>query len=99
MGTKLFVGNLPFSLTVPELERMFARVGPLASVRLVRDRDTGRPRGFGFVEFAENSLADRAVSELNGVNIRGRALVVSQVAGASPHSRMRHRSMADAPVE
>jgi len=78
MSKKIFVGNLPFSTTDADLERMFAEYGACESARVVTDRDSGRSRGFGFVEMASDEDAERAISELNGHELSGRAINVSE---------------------
>jgi RNA recognition motif-containing protein len=78
MGRKLFVGNLAFSTTSSDLESLFATVGTVESASVVNDRDTGRSRGFGFVEMSSQSEAARAVSELNGRDIGGRQISVAE---------------------
>ncbi len=75
--TKLFVGNLPFDATEDALRALFTAHGPVDKVALIMDRDTGRPRGFGFVEMA-NSDAARAMQALNGTEFGGRALKVNE---------------------
>jgi RNA recognition motif-containing protein len=76
MGKKLYVGNLPFSATEEEIKKLFATHGEVISVALVYDRETGRPRGLGFVEM-EDSDADTAVEALDGKDFRGRSLRVN----------------------
>lgn len=75
--TKIYVGNLPFSATEEELRQLFAQYGTVQSVSLVTDRDTGRPRGFGFVEMSGPD-ASRAIQNLNGKNMGGRSLRVNE---------------------
>ena len=77
MSTKLFVGNLPFSLSETNLEEIFSQSGKVVSVSIPVDRDTGRKRGFAFVEMENQSDADQAVRELNGSNVEGRQIVVN----------------------
>ena len=74
---KLYVGNLPFSATDSEVEALFAEHGAVASVNLINDRETGRPRGFGFVEMSDDAAADKAIAALNGRDMNGRALRVN----------------------
>ncbi|HEY6727858.1 MAG TPA: RNA-binding protein [Polyangiaceae bacterium] len=74
---KLFVGNLDDSTSAADLERIFGEHGSLVSAVVISDRYTGNSRGFGFVEYASGDAAERAVSSLNGADLRGRALVVS----------------------
>jgi hypothetical protein len=78
MGKKIFVGNLSFSTTSTDLESLFAEVGTCESVTVVTDRETGRSRGFGFVEMASASDADKAISTLNGRDVGGRQINVSE---------------------
>ena len=74
---KIFVGNLPFSVNEADVRALFAQYGTVESFALITDRDTGRPRGFGFVEMA-NADAARAIQGLNGHQIDGRALKVNE---------------------
>jgi RNA recognition motif-containing protein len=74
---KLYVGNLPFSATDSEVEALFAPHGTVASVALITDRETGRPRGFGFVEMQDDAAADKAIASLDGHEMNGRALRVN----------------------
>ena len=74
---KLYVGNLPFSATDSEVEALFAQHGTVASVALINDRETGRPRGFGFVEMSDEDGAQKAIAGLNGHEMGGRALRVN----------------------
>jgi RNA recognition motif-containing protein len=78
MGKRIFVGNLPFSATSEDLERFFSEAGTCESATVVTDRDSGRSRGFGFVEMSSQSEADRAIAELNGRELQGRAINVSE---------------------
>ncbi|HMK86039.1 MAG TPA: hypothetical protein VK437_08800 [Steroidobacteraceae bacterium] len=75
--TKMYVGNLPFSMDEAAVRALFEKHGPVASVALINDRDTGRPRGFGFVEMASADAA-RAMAALNGYDVGGRALKVNE---------------------
>jgi len=76
MGKKLYVGNLPFTATEEEVKELFATHGEVISVALVNDRETGRPRGFGFVEMGDSD-ADAAVEALDGKEFGGRSLRVN----------------------
>ena len=78
MGKKLYVGNLPFSATEDELRELFARHGSVDSVKVITDRETGRPRGFAFVEMSESSGATDAMRALDGSQLGGRALKVNE---------------------
>ncbi len=75
--TKLFVGSLPFSVTEDQLHQMFAPFGAVGSAKLIMDRETGRSRGFGFVEMANDTEAQAAIAGLNGSNVGGRQIAVS----------------------
>lgn len=78
MGKKLFVGNLSFNTTSEELESLFGEVGPCESAAVITDRATGRSRGFGFVEMASAGDAQKAIAALDGRELGGRALKVSE---------------------
>jgi RNA recognition motif-containing protein len=77
METKLYVGNLPYTSTEDELRSIFIKAGPVKEITVVRDRDTGRSRGFAFVEMETPADAQKAVSMLNGTQLGGRALTVN----------------------
>jgi RNA recognition motif-containing protein len=74
----IFVGNLSFGATEDAVRSMFEAYGSVERVNLMRDRDTGQARGFGFVEMSNSSEADRAIAELNGRELDGRALNVNE---------------------
>ncbi len=78
MSKKLYVGNLPFSATEDELRELFARHGSVDSVKVIMDRETGRPRGFAFVEMSEPSAATDAIRALDGTQLGGRAMKVNE---------------------
>ena len=78
MSKKLYVGNLPFSATEAELRDLFERHGRVDSIKVITDRDTGRPRGFAFVEMAEPSGCSDAIRALDGSQLGGRAMKVSE---------------------
>ena len=78
MGRKLYVGNLPFETSETDLQALFAQVGAVDSVRVMRDMATGRARGFAFVEMASDDDAQRAVDELNQAQLGGRTLAVNE---------------------
>lgn len=78
MSVKLYVGNLPFSVSDQDLEGLFAQSGQVESVSVITDRDTGRSRGFGFVEMESREGAEAAISQLNGYEMDGRAIVVNE---------------------
>lgn len=77
MNNKVYVGNLPYEVSDEDLQDLFAGVGEVLSARVIRDRETGRSKGFGFVEMATDSLAETAVSQLDGNDFQSRALRVS----------------------
>jgi RNA recognition motif-containing protein len=77
MVRKLFVGGLPYRTTGDELKDAFAKAGEVATASIVTDRETGRSRGFGFVEMADDAGADAAISMWNGKEFDGRTLTVS----------------------
>jgi len=76
MKKKLYVGNLSFQTTEAEVKELFGQSGPVETVRIITDRDTGRSKGFGFVEMEEG--ADHAIAQLNGKDFNGRALTVNE---------------------
>ena len=78
MGRKLYVGNLPYSISEDELRELFSRSGAVDSVSVVRDNATGRARGFAFVEMATDADAAKAVTELNETQLGGRTLAVNE---------------------
>ncbi|HUK34623.1 MAG TPA: RNA-binding protein [Vicinamibacterales bacterium] len=78
MGRKLFVGNLPFSTDERRLEEIFAAVGPVDTVNIVRDRMTGRARGFAFVEMQTDDAAQTAIQRLNDTDLDGRKIAVNE---------------------
>lgn len=79
MGTRLYVGNLPYSADEDQLRTLFEQNGrTVTDVKLITDRDTGRPRGFGFVEMGSSEEADAAIRELNGKEFGGRPLTVNE---------------------
>ena len=85
MSKKLYVGNLPFSTNEDELRDLFAAYGEVTSVKLIEDRETGRLRGFGFVEMADDG-ADAAMQGLNGKAFGGRDLRVNEAEERQPRS-------------
>lgn len=77
MSKRIYVGNLPFSASDSEVRSLFEEFGPVQAVDLVSDRETGRPRGFGFVEM-DDEAADAAIAALNGRDMGGRALKINE---------------------
>lgn len=86
MGKKLYVGNLPFSVTEGSLSDYFSQSGAVESCRIITDRDSGRSKGFGFVEMATDEEAQKAVDDLNGKELDGRALTVNEARPEQPRS-------------
>ena len=84
MGKKLYVGSLPFSATEESLRDLFASIGEVESVSVITDRDTGRSKGFGFVEMSSAEDAKKAIEELNGKTFMERALVVNEARPQQP---------------
>jgi cold-inducible RNA-binding protein len=78
MGKRLYVGNLSYSVTEADLREVFAEAGTVDDVKVVLDRDTGRPRGFAFVEMSSDGEASKATEVLNGRDVQGRAINVSE---------------------
>ncbi len=78
MGKKLYVGNLGFDVTNQDLEAVFAEIGACDSVAVITDRDSGQSRGFGFVEMSSNGDAQKAIQQLDGKEIKGRAIKVNE---------------------
>jgi hypothetical protein len=84
MGKKLYVGNLPWSATSASLESLFAQHGSVRSAEVISDRDTGRSRGFGFVEMETEEGSQAAIQSLNGVEMEGRAITVNEARERTP---------------
>jgi RNA recognition motif-containing protein len=78
VGRKLYVGNLPYSVTQQSLEETFGQCGTVDSVNVITDRDTGQSKGFAFVEMSSDSEAQKAIQELNGSSIEGREIKVNE---------------------
>jgi RNA recognition motif-containing protein len=78
MGRKLYVGNLPYSATDSTLEQLFGAHGTVQSAQVIMDRDTGRSKGFGFVEMGSDQEAQAAIAALNGQDLEGRSLTVNE---------------------
>lgn len=85
----IYVGNLSFDATEDEVRQLFAEYGKVTSVALIKDKFTGQPRGFGFVEMADDSEANKAIQALNGREFRRRALTVNQARPREEGSRGR----------
>ena len=78
MGKKLYVGNLSYQVDSSELEQLFTQFGQVTSAQIISDRETGRSKGFGFVEMANDADADNAIASMNGQQHNGRALTVNE---------------------
>jgi RNA recognition motif-containing protein len=78
MGKKLYVGNLPYSVGDSELQRLFEAHGSVVSAQVIMDRDTGRSKGFGFVEMGSDAEAQAAINGMNGQPLGGRSVVVNE---------------------
>jgi len=87
MSKKVYVGNLPFSVKSDKLKEMFSSYGEITEATVISDKFSGRSKGFGFVTFAEDSAADKAISEMNGKDVEGRALTVNEAKPFEPGSR------------
>jgi RNA recognition motif-containing protein len=77
----IFVGSLPFSLEEADLRELFEAYGEVSTVKLISDRETGRSKGFGFVEMSDDEAAQKAITGLNGADVKGRSIAVSQAEG------------------
>lgn len=84
MATKLFVGSLPFATTSDQLREIFAKAGQVSDANVVMDKMTGRSRGFGFVEMATDEDAKKAIDTLNGTEVDGRKIFVSEARPQAP---------------
>ena len=78
MAKTLYVGNLPWETTEEELENVFAELAVTESVRIIKDRETGRSKGFGFVELADDANVEEVIEKTNGILMGGRTLVVNE---------------------
>lgn len=86
MSSKLYVGNLSFQIDETSLQAMFAELGTVTSAKIIMDRDTGRSKGFGFVEMSSSSEAQAAIEKMNGQEVEGRALTVNEARPQEPRS-------------
>jgi hypothetical protein len=84
MGNKLYVGNLPYSVRDGDLEQSFGQFGTVTSAKVMMERDTGRSKGFGFVEMGSDAEAQAAISGMNGQPLGGRSLVVNEARPMEP---------------
>jgi RNA recognition motif-containing protein len=86
MAKKIYVGNLPWSTTSASLEALFSAHGGVSSAEVISDRETGRSRGFGFVEMESDDACQRAIEALNGVEVDGRAITVNEARERAPRA-------------
>jgi cold-inducible RNA-binding protein len=86
MGNKLYVGNLPYSYRDSDMEQAFSQYGTVTSAKVMMERDTGRSKGFGFVEMSSPAEAQAAIEGMNGQQIGGRGLVVNEARPMEPRS-------------
>ncbi len=84
MGKKLYIGNLPYSVDDSVLQEEFSKFGAVASAKVITDRETGRSKGFGFVEMESDSEADAAIEKMNGASLGGRDINVSEARPQAP---------------
>jgi RNA recognition motif-containing protein len=89
MGKKLYVGNLPFSATDASLSETFANCGSVSSSKIITDRDTGRSKGFGFVEMSTEAEAQSAIAKFNGADWDGRPMTVNEAKPMAPRDNNR----------
>jgi len=87
MATRIYVGNLPYTVTNDQLAEMFAPYGQIGDATVVMDRDTGRSKGFGFVDMTDDAAAQTAIAELNGRTMGDRALTVNEARPREDRSR------------
>jgi RNA recognition motif-containing protein len=78
MAKRIYVGNISFKTTDADLKNMFSEVGQVESVQIITDRDTGRSKGFGFVEMTDDAAVAKAIQRFNGKEVNGRALTVNE---------------------
>jgi cold-inducible RNA-binding protein len=86
MAKKIYVGNLPWSSTSASLETLFSAHGTVTSAEVISDRETGRSRGFGFVEMESDDACQRAIAALNGTEVDGRAITVNEARERAPRT-------------
>ena len=87
---KIYVGNLPYSVTSSDLSELFEEHGQVVDAQVVSDRETGRSRGFGFIDMPDSSEANEAIKALNATNLKGRTLTVNQARPRSDRGPRRH---------
>lgn len=84
---KIFVGSLPYKVEEADLKELFEAYGEVTSVKIITDRETGRSKGFGFIEMSDDQFAQKAIDGLNGTEISGRTIAVSQAEERKPSDR------------
>ena len=84
MAIQLFVGSLPWAVPDPDLEDLFRDFGPVTSAKVIMDRETGRSKGFGFVEFEDDAAGKAAMDKMNGHELQGRTIIVSEARPLEP---------------
>jgi RNA recognition motif-containing protein len=89
MGKKLYIGNLPYTTTEQMLADTFSECGTVESAKIITDRDSGRSKGFAFIEMSTDAEAQKAIAELNGVDYEGRAMTVSEARPMAPRENNR----------
>jgi RNA recognition motif-containing protein len=92
MGKKLYIGGLPYSTTQEALASLFSEVGTVESARIITDRETGRSKGFAFVEMSSDTEAQSAIDKFNGQNFEGRRLTVNEARPQPPRENRGPRS-------
>jgi RNA recognition motif-containing protein len=97
MAKKLYVGNLAYNVSEDDLRETFEKAGEIESVKIITDRDTGRSKGFGFVEMASEEAAAKAIAELNGTALMDRNITVSEARPQTDKGRMGGRGGQDRP--
>ena len=90
MFMNFYIGNLAFGITEDDLKDLFSEFGEVSSVKIVKDKFSGQPKGFGFLEMPDNSEADKAIKALNGYALKGRNIKIKQ--SESSGKRRKHRS-------
>jgi RNA recognition motif-containing protein len=91
MTVKVYVGNLPFGLADAEFQELFAPFGEISEALIIKNKFSGRSKGFGFVTFKEEASAQKAIAEMNGKEVQGRPLVVNEAKPMEPRSENRER--------
>jgi len=87
MGSKLYVGSLPYSINEQQLVDLFSKYGSVSSAKIISDKYSGQSKGFGFVEMGSDEEAQKAITGLNGTQLEGRTLVVNEARPQEPRSR------------